>query len=248
MHNPLEDRFDQKIDNQTLQQNNPLDYPFTFNEIKQGIGKLKNKKSAGNDLILNEFIKTSSDILLPVLTKVFNIILNNGKMPESWNLSVITSLYKSGDPNDTNNYRGLSVTSCMGKLFTNLLQQSLNNYLENNNLLGQYQFGFRKDHRTTDNIFILKTLVNKYFGKKKDNLYVCYVDFSKAFDTVWRSALMYKMYKKGIGGNFYKLLCDMYSNTMYSCKNNNMLSEPFRANRGVKQGDNLSPTLFNLLC
>lgn len=76
----------------------------------------------------------------------------------------------------------------MGKLFNNLLQQRLNNYLENNNLLSQYQFGFRKDHRTTDNIFILKTLVNKYLGKKKDNLYVCYVDFSKAIDTVWRSA------------------------------------------------------------
>lgn len=72
----------------------------------------------------------------------------------------------------------------MGKLFTSLLQQRLNNYLENNNLWSQYQFGFRKDHRTTDNIFILKTLVYKYLVKKKDNLFVCYVDFSKAFDTV----------------------------------------------------------------
>lgn len=111
-----------------------MDYPFTSNEIRQSIVKLKNKKSAGNDLILSEFIKTSSDVLLPVLTKVFNIILNNGKMPKSWNLSAITSLYKSGDPKDTNNYRGLSVTS-LGKLFTSLFQQRLNNYLENNNLL-----------------------------------------------------------------------------------------------------------------
>jgi hypothetical protein len=75
---------------------------------------------------------------------------------------------------------------------------------------------------------------------------VCYVDFLKAFDSVWRSALMYEVCKKGIGGNFHKLLGDMYSNTMYSCKNNNTMSEPFIANRGVKQGDNLSPTLFNI--
>lgn len=91
MHSPFEDRFDQKIGNQSLHQNNP----FISNEIRQSISKLKNKKSAGNDLIQNEFIKTSSGVLLPVLTKVFNTILNNGKVHQSWNLSVITSLYKS---------------------------------------------------------------------------------------------------------------------------------------------------------
>lgn len=79
-----------------------LGLSFTSNETWHGIDKLKNiKKSAGNDLILNEFIKTSSDVLLPVLTEVFYIILNNGK---SWNLSVITPLYKSWDSNDTDNH------------------------------------------------------------------------------------------------------------------------------------------------
>lgn len=116
-----------------------------------------------------------------------------------------------------------------------MLQQCLNIYLQNYNLSIKFQFGFRKDHRTTDNIFILKTLVNKYLDIKKDNFYLCYVDFSKAFDTVWRSALMYKMYKKGIGGggafiNFFVICTLTQCNTMYSCKNNNILSEPFRAN------------------
>ena len=73
---------------------NPLDYLFTEVEIKQGISELKNGKNAGCDLILNEFIKTNNIILLPVLTKLFNILLKNGKMPREWNLSLITSLYK----------------------------------------------------------------------------------------------------------------------------------------------------------
>ena len=224
----------------------PLDYDFTQDEVKQGIQKLKNGKSSGTDLILNEFIKTGSNALLPLLTKLFNIILKNGSMPKDWNLSIITSLYKNGAPNDANNYRGLSVTSCLGKLFTGILQQRLNHYLESSNLISQYQSGFRKDHRTTDNIFVLRTLVNKYLHKKKKNLYACFVDFSKAFDTVWRSALLYKINKKGIGGNFLKLLNNMYTNTFYSCKKDNQISEAFLANRGVKQGDNLSPTLFNI--
>lgn len=224
----------------------PLDFLFTQNEIKQSILKLKNGKSAGPDLILNEFIKTNHNTLLPTLTNFFNILLQNGKMPKEWNLSLITSLYKNGDPNNTNNYRGLSVKSCLGKLFTGLLQKRLDNYLESNNLLSQYQCGFRKNHKTTDNIFVLKTLINKYLHTKKQNLYVCFVDFSKAFDTVWRSALLYKLNKKGIGGNFLKLMIDMYTNTYYSYRKGNQISEQFLANRGVKQGDNLSPTLLNI--
>lgn len=68
----------------------PLDFLFTQNEIKQSILKLKNRKSAGPDLILNDFIKTNNNILLPTLTKLFNILLQNGKMPKN---GIFHSLY-----------------------------------------------------------------------------------------------------------------------------------------------------------
>jgi hypothetical protein len=134
----------------------------------------------------------------------------------------------------------------MGKLFNGLLQNRLNSYLEANNLLSNHQFGFRKNHRTTDNIFILKTLINKYLKHKKQNIYTCFVDFTKAFDTIDRNSMLSKLYKKGVGGKFYNLIKHMYSNTKYCCKDEYRLSEPFVATRGVKQGDNLSPTLFNI--
>ena len=207
---------------------------------------MKTGKSPGQDLILNEFIKSGSSILLTILVKLFNKILSSGEIPEAWNLVQITSVYKSGDPCNPSNYRGLSVTSCMGKLFNGLLQCRLNSYLETNNLLSTYQFGFRRNHRTTDNIFILKTLINKYLKCKKQNIYTCFVDFTKAFDTVDRTSMLYKLYQKGIGGKFYNLIENMYSNTKYCCKNESHYSEPFVATRGVKQGDNLSPTLFNI--
>ena len=92
----------------------------------------------------------------------------------------------------------------------------------------------------------MKTLINKYLQKQKNKLYVCFVDFKKAFDSLNRSALFLKMENKGIGGNFLKLVKDMYSNTVYSCKFGDSYTEPFLANLGVKQGDSLSPSLFNL--
>jgi hypothetical protein len=87
----------------------------------------------------------------------------------------------------------------------------------------------------------LKTLINKYLHKLKIKLYVCFVDFKKAFDSIDRNALFQKIENKGIGGNFLKLIKDMYSNTLYSCKFGDSYSEPFLTTLGVKQGDSLSP-------
>ena len=94
-------------------------------------------------------------------------------------------------------------------------------------------------------MFILKTLINKYLGSKR-KLFVSYIDFTKAFDTVNRPLLLRKLFDKGVGGKFLKLIKNMYSNTKYSCMFSSEYSHPFTASRGVKQGDNLSPTLFNI--
>jgi hypothetical protein len=131
----------------------PLDFPFTCFEIKKGIRKLKNGKKEGPDLILNEFIKTGSQTMTLTLVKLFNKILQCGKFPSVWNHSLISSIYKSGDPNDCNNYRGISVTSCWCKLFTSLLQKRLGDFLESKKLISFNQGGFRGGYRTTDHIY-----------------------------------------------------------------------------------------------
>ena len=81
-----------------------LDVSFTYKEIKGGITRLKAGKTGGPDLILNEFIKEGSNTLVLTLTKLFNKTLNSGKFPKIWNLSLLTSIYKSGDPADCENY------------------------------------------------------------------------------------------------------------------------------------------------
>ena len=223
-----------------------LDYAFNCNEVKKGIKDLKSGKSGGPDLILNEFIKNSKDSMVLVLVKLFNKILQTGIFPKQWNVSYISSIFKSGNPNDCNNYRGICVSSCLGKLFTSLLQKRLSLFLEDNNLVSSNQGGFKSGYRTSDHIFILKTLINKYLYGKNKNLYVCFVDLRKAFDSVVRKALLTKLLRNKVGGKFYDLIKNMYSNTLYCCKTDNILGEPFLSKIGVKQGDSLSPTLFNI--
>ena len=124
--------------------------------MKQGISRLKNNKQPGLDQVINEFIKSGSNILLLPIVKLFNKILLSGTFADAWNISLISFLPKNNDIYDYNDYRCLSLTSCLGKLFTSLLQNRLNVYMEENNLYNKFQAGFRPGYRTTDHINAIK--------------------------------------------------------------------------------------------
>ena len=97
------------------------------------------------------------------LEKLFNDILDSGTFPTHWNIGVIKPIYKrKGDKRSPANYRGITLTSCLGKLFTSILQSRLNKFIEQHNILNPEQFGFRPNSRTTDSLFFLQQLLNKY--------------------------------------------------------------------------------------
>ena len=223
-----------------------LDFPFTCKEIKTQTSKLKMNKKEGIDMITNEMLKFGKTALALPLVKLFNFILDKGDFPEVWNISLISTTYKKGDPNDCNNYRGISLSNCMSKLFTSLLHNRLIKYLEDKNYFNPYQAGFRPEHRTTDHIFAIKTIINKYVYNLKKPVYCCFVDFSKAFDSVSRNSLFYKFLKTGVGGKFFNLIKALYSNTKFRFKVGTSLGPERLSCRGVKQGDGLSPLLFNI--
>ena len=81
-----------------------------------------------------------------IYASLFNRILNEGKIPESWAIGMITPIYKNkGDKGDFNNYRGITILSCLGKLFTSIINTRLNRYANATNLINENQTGFRKD-------------------------------------------------------------------------------------------------------
>ena len=159
---------------------NDLDYQVTFPEIKLAVKKLKNKKSSFSDLIKNEMLKASCDPLSEVYLKLFNIILNTGIYPSIWCEGIITPIFKNGDKSDPGNYRGICVSSCLGKLFSSILNERLLKFVESNNLLHPSQIGFLRHNRTADHIFTLRSLVEKYSHLHKQKIYACFVDFKKS--------------------------------------------------------------------
>lgn len=229
-----------------------LDFHITYEEIEKAIDQLKTRKSSGSDSIINEMLKSGKSIITPLLSKLFNIIYTIGIFPTKWADSMIKPLFKSGNKFDPANYRGISLTSCLGKLFCSILNTRLVSYLDKNEIYTPHQIAFRKNYRTSDHIFVLQTLINKYtsskFRKKNEtkSLYVCFVDLRKAFDTVWRGGLFHKMLNYGIGGKLYNVISDMYSKSSACIKLTNGNTSYFETDIGVKQGCVISPTLFNI--
>ena len=178
-------------------------------------------------------------------TQIFNLILKTGIYPDGWRDNYIKPVFKGGTYDNPSNFRAIALSSCLGKLFSRILYIRLNEFLEKNEVIQPEQIGFRKGSRTSDHIFTLKTIIDQAFMKKK-YLYVCFVDLQKAFDSVNRKALMYKLQKCVDKGPFLNIIKDMYSDVRFSIKLERGGIPAFSTSAGVKQGCSLSPTLFSL--
>ena len=227
-----------------------LNNDFTIIELNKLINKLKNNKASGIDNIINEFLKFSPVSYKNLLIKLFNIILKTGIIPSDWCLSFINPIYKQkGEKSDPNNYRGISIISCLGKLFTALINERLTKFADLNEIIGEEQAGFRAGYSTQDHIFTLHAIIETYLKQidsqnEKKKLYCAFIDYQKAFDLVDRSCLWSKLLARNIEGKIMRLIFNLYQNTKACVKHNNKLSQSFNCNIGVRQGDNLSPLLF----
>ena len=225
---------------------NELDRPITCSEISKAISKLKSGKSPGLDKISNNMLKYGQLFLLPCLEKLFNACLANGKYPHIWASGYVIPIHKANDRSDPSNYRGITVTSAIGKLFNSVLNKRLDTFLIDNSIINDFQIGFTKEARTTDHMFILKTIIDKYCNVKEGKVFACFVDFQKAFDTVIHTGIKIKLLQAGVGTMFYNTIKTMYEISQSCIKINNKVTDYFPIQLGVKQGDNLSPNLFKM--
>ena len=161
-----------------------------------------------------------------------------------WYKTIITPLLKKEkDYRDPLNYRGISLMSTISKLFSSILNEPVVGYLDTNRILCEEQNGFRKMRACINHIYVLTTIIHNRKLQGKET-FLCFVDFSKAFDSVNRDCLWFKMMNIGIHGNILNLIKSMYENLEACVRFNGQLTDWFSVESGIRQGDNLAPTLF----
>ena len=222
-----------------------LNAPLSEDETRSALNKAKPNKSPGIDNLPNEIVRSTK--LFKILHKLFATCFEYNVIPDMWCKNTISPILKKGkDPLCPLHYRGISIISTVAKVFTNILNTRLTTFLEYNNLMSEEQNGFRKKRSCLDHIFVLCTIIR---DRKRQKLptYACFVDFSQAFDSTKRNLLWFKLVHHGVRGKFYHILRSLYSSIECSVRVPGLgNTDWFSVLCGVRQGDNLSPTLFAL--
>ncbi|KAK3542003.1 hypothetical protein QTP86_010272 [Hemibagrus guttatus] len=212
-------------------------------EVRKALKRMKSGKAVGPDDIPVEVWKCLGEAAVEFLTSLFNRVLESERMPEEWRRSVLVPIFKNkGDVQSCSNYRGIKLMSHTMKLWERVVEARLRKVVE----VCEQQYGFMPRKSTTDAIFALRILMEKYRDGQRELHCVC-VDLEKAYDRVPREELWYCMRKSGVAEKYVRVVQDMYerSRTVVRCVVGQ--TEEFKVEVGLHQGSALSPFLFAIV-
>lgn len=222
--------------------NPSLDSDITIAELNNIL-----KKCPGDDKISYEFYKNLPNNWLYFIVHSFNKIIHQQRIPDNWGNMLAFMLPKKGDLTSPDNYRCISLINSITKMFTNIMNERLYLWAEANSVLPEFQAGFRRSRSCADHIFALNTCIQSFYAKPRQKLYVCFVDFRKAFDMVDHEVLWAKLLSLGVSSCFINILIDLYNKATTRIVTPEGKTPQVSISRGVMQGDSLSPLLFSLL-
>jgi len=213
---------------------------ITCKEIREAMKKMKSGKAAGPSGVYSEMLNATGEVGIQWMTNLCNAIVREGKIPVDWGKSWLVSIYKGkGDAMECGSYRGVKLLEHALKVFERVIESRVRAKVD----IDAMQFGFRAGKGTTDAIFIVRQLQEKYIAKKKD-LWMAFVDLEKAFDRVPRKVLWWALREVGVEEWLVRVIQSMYEGVTTAVKLSDGESESFEVKVGVHQGSVLSPLLF----
>ena len=212
----------------------------TAAEVKQAMKKMKNNKACGPDMVPVEVWKALGEAGKQLLRKIFNMVLRTGRMPEEWRRSLITPIYKGkSDILDGKNYRGIKLLSHTFKIWERIVDARLRSIITPH----ETHLGFRTGRGTTDAIFMIRQMMEKY-REGQQNLSIVFIDLEKAYDRVPREELWRSLRLRGVLEYLVDCIRDMYHECGTSVISAAGETESFQVRVGLHQGSALSPFLF----
>ena len=220
--------------------------PASEQYICRIVNKLKSKRSSGYDDISNVVTKDLINVIKVPLCMVFNKSLHNGEFPDLMKVARVIPLHKGGNKDVPGNYRPISLLPVFSKILEHIVYDHLVRHCTENNIIYSRQYGFRKDHSTSDAIanFVGDALQAMDQGSM---ILSVFIDLWKAFDTVPHSLILRKLEVLGVKGKELEWFISYMKNRRQSVVIKNVTSEPKYMSIGVPQGSLLGVLLFQLL-
>jgi len=213
--------------------------------VDRAIDSLKAYKAKDEGGLVAEMLKGAGvdSILREELFTLLSFVWKSGVCPSAWNSAVIVPLFKKGDLSVMNNYRGIALQDIVEKVFVTIILKRLEPIVEPQIYEGQY--GFRRNRSTIDAIYNIRKVIesSREFNKP---LYISFIDITKAYDSVSRPLLWEALRDHNVPEYLITLIKTIYFNTSARVRVGDSLSDKFSLGIGVKQGDILSPLLFNI--
>ena len=214
----------------------------TLSELSIAIHRLKNGKAPGPDAITSEMFKAGGKKLLMLLLKLVNLIIETRDIPEQMTISEIITLFKKGDRLNCANYRPISLLSHAYKLVMQIIYNRISGSLLS--ALPRNQAAYQRGRSTTEQIQTIQQLIEK-FNEFNLNAVICFIDYTKAFDSLHQQKLWNSLKKHtDINPAYINILAKLYESSKARIRTDIGTTRLIDILRGVKQGDLASAILF----
>lgn len=243
---------------------NPISNEISESELEEYLQTIARRKSPGMDGVTNEFLRCAleksekvendeSDVedsprspLFRCLHKLIKTAFNKAIVDEKWETAVVTPVPKKGDLTDLNNFRGIALMSNTMKIINGILAKRLMTRIMEYRLIDPAQVGFVNREEAVAQAKTLTEIIDRR-RLKGERTILCFIDLAKAYDSVPHEGLLAKTERFGISGRALNWIRAIYKNPKIVCRNaNGGFSDPENYDRGVRQGDPLSPVLFDI--
>ncbi|XP_055381355.1 leishmanolysin-like peptidase [Condylostylus longicornis] len=212
--------------------------PPTQNEISDALKRLKQGRAEGPEGIPAELLQADTRSAVAVLHPILQSVWEDEIIPTSWKQGIIVKLPKKGDLRECSNWRGITVQNSVNKVLALVILARIEDKLEET--LREEQAGFRRQRGCIDQSNTLRLIVEQLV-ERRSPLFITFVDFERAFDTVRRASIWGALANRGVPQKIIKIIRALYDESEVRILHNNELSDPFEIETGVIHGVHTEP-------